>query len=128
MTLESFNRKQTWVFLPAFVLGLVGIFVSTYWHYTRRNALQEPLPVSAASVLTIANVNTEVRVSGMAADAKAGAVILTDDQTRVYIDGLDFWPDGFLAESVAATGTLQYTEYVPGGEDFVLLGAQWGKI
>ncbi len=48
-----------------------------------------------------------IRITGFAADAKAGAVVLDDTGTPYYIDGLDHWEEKYLDKIVIVTGELK---------------------
>ncbi len=40
-------------------------------------------------------VGRQVRISGTAADAKMGAILLGDGNQSIWMDGMDAWPPGF---------------------------------
>ena len=60
-------------------------------------------------------VGTQVTVQGTARNAMAGAVVLTDDRTPVYVEGLERWDSSFDGKKVNASGTLRKR----GGDDVV---------
>ena len=88
-------------------------------------------------------VGTKATINGTARNAHAGAVVLTDDRTPVYIDGLESWDETDLdGESVAVEGTLNKRPIVPQAETaadgavshgmdaeavFVIDNASWSK-
>lgn len=51
-------------------------------------------------------IGSRVTLHGTAADAHAGAVLLLDDGTPVYIDGMPAWDDGMSGQEIALTGVL----------------------
>jgi hypothetical protein len=52
-------------------------------------------------------VDREVTIEGTARNAAGGAVVLTDDRTPVYIDGLESWDRKVDGKKVKAKGTLR---------------------
>lgn len=60
-------------------------------------------------------IGTQVTIQGVARNAMAGAVVLTDDRTPVYVDGLERWDGAVDGKSIRATGTLRKR----GGDDVV---------
>lgn len=82
-------------------------------------------------------VGKTVTIQGVARNAMAGAVVLTDDRTPVYVAGLDRWDRTTDGKQVKATGTLRkhggddvvdgsgnYSSGVP-GDRFVLEQPTW---
>ncbi len=59
------------------------------------------------------SIEKDVELRGTAIDAKAGAVIKTDDGSVVYIKGLPSWPDDVIGKKVVATGTLHEEKFIP---------------
>lgn len=57
-------------------------------------------------------MTTTTSLVGTAENAKGGAVLLVDD-TPVYIEGLDAWPDALLHAKVKATGVRARKQYLP---------------
>jgi hypothetical protein len=57
--------------------------------------------------------NQPVTVTGTARDAFLGAVVLRDNGTPVYIDGLQEWDPKDLGRRVEATGTLVLRHLAP---------------
>lgn len=86
-----------------------------------------------------ANASDADEVSGVAQNAKGGAVILTEDGRVVYVLDLEAWPEELLNQEVVATGELEQTDYIPdpvvddsgaisagaAGDEWVLRDAQW---
>lgn len=58
-------------------------------------------------------VDQQVTLRGTARNAHLGAVLVMEDRTPVYIDGLDGWNDAFDFQSVAVTGTLRFRSVAP---------------
>lgn len=54
-----------------------------------------------------------VTLEGRAANAKAGAILLTDDGDAIYLEGLDSWPDTVNGKRVRATGILRHEKIIP---------------
>ena len=82
-------------------------------------------------------VGTQVTIEGTARNAAAGAVVLTDDRTPVYVDGIASWDRATDGKKVSASGTLrtrggdpvvndrgEYSHGVP-GDRFVLEQPSW---
>lgn len=61
-------------------------------------------------------IGSKLSVRGGAFDAMAGAVVLTDDRTPVYIRGLPHWSPDLRGNDVIATGSLCYDWLVPKAE------------
>lgn len=57
-------------------------------------------------------LNTRVRLSGLARDAKGGAVVLVDN-SPLYLAGLESWPTELHGKPVAVSGKLVDREYLP---------------
>ena len=87
------------------------------------------------------HVGQQATISGTARNAMAGAVVLTEDRTPVYIAGLERWDDSFDGSEVRVSGTLVRGSAAPQastnaqgevshgmeGDNFVLQGAKWEK-
>ncbi len=67
----------------------------------------------AASKGKAENSGKKVTLSGTARDAKGSAVLMTDNDDVVYIDGLDSWPADVLGKRVRVTGVLREKKYLP---------------
>jgi hypothetical protein len=62
----------------------------------------------------------KVTLNGTARDAKGGAVLLTDDGTPVYIEGLAYWTPEIEGTRISTSGVLTKIKYIPDptiGED-----------
>ena len=57
-------------------------------------------------------LGTRVRLSGIARDAKGGAVLLIDG-SPIYLAGLESWPAEVERQAVAVGGTLVEKQYLP---------------
>ena len=57
-------------------------------------------------------VGTRVRISGIAQDAKGGAVILINN-APLYLAGLESWPSSVQGKQVAVGGKLVEKQYLP---------------
>ena len=55
-------------------------------------------------------------VSGYAADARAGAVLTTDEGDTIYIAGLAAWPGDLVGRRVEVTGHLTRKKLIPDPE------------
>ena len=84
-------------------------------------------------------IGTTVTLRGRALDANAGAVLLLEDETPIYIHVLEYWPDEFVGEEVEVRGVLQREKVIPNpeaspvshgaaGMNLVLRNASWRKI
>ena len=55
-----------------------------------------------------------VTLEGKAENAKAGAIVVSDDGTMAYIDGLeDGWPNEISRKRVRVTGELREEKRIP---------------
>ena len=86
-----------------------------------------------------AMLDQEVTISGVARNARMGAVVLTSDRTPVFVLGLEEWDDDLDGEPIQATGTLRRKSLAPdpvvdadgnhshgiAGTNLVLEGAAW---
>ena len=52
-----------------------------------------------------------ITVSGFALDAKAGAIIMVNDDTPYYIDGLEHWEEKYYGKKVIVTGYLKKVKH-----------------
>jgi hypothetical protein len=52
-------------------------------------------------------VDQQITINGTAYDAMMGAVVVLDDRTPVYVDGLTRWDTAAYGQSIEATGTLR---------------------
>jgi len=53
-------------------------------------------------------VDKDVTIEGVARNAHAGAVVVTEDRTPVYVDGLERWDRAVDGKKVNAKGTLRH--------------------
>jgi hypothetical protein len=51
--------------------------------------------------------NTFMSFTGVAANAKRGAVVLVGGDSY-YVDGIDAWPDEAVGKTIAVSGTIVY--------------------
>ncbi|MBD3187951.1 hypothetical protein GF325_14030 [Candidatus Bathyarchaeota archaeon] len=58
-------------------------------------------------------IGQQVRLEGVARDAKGGAVLILDDGTPVYMENLDYWDENTQGQIVIASGTLVRVKYIP---------------
>lgn len=61
-----------------------------------------------------ASVDRHVTLRGVAEDAKAGAVLVTDADETIYLHGKRSWEDELLGRRVAVDGTLRLGRIYPG--------------
>lgn len=59
------------------------------------------------------NQNGSITVTGIAQDAKAGAILVTDDGAHYYIDGTDHWDKQLLGKRLTVTGELVEVTHEP---------------
>jgi hypothetical protein len=83
----------------------------------------------------------QVTINGCARDAAMGAVVLTEDRTPIYVDGLREWDEDIEGEDIEATGILRRRSLAPDpvvdedgavshgaeGTNYVLEGASWNR-
>ena len=50
---------------------------------------------------------------GTAKDAKSGAVLVTEFDNPIYIEGLDSWPQKLLDKQVSVMGVLKLEKFIP---------------
>jgi hypothetical protein len=87
-------------------------------------------------------IDMPATMQGEAADTKAGAVLALDDESLIYIDGLDYWPDDVRGKRLEVSGVLRRKQAIPpagapgdalirqgaGGDQFVLEDARWSVL
>ena len=61
-------------------------------------------------------IGQKVTLSGTAKDAKAGAVLITTDETVIYIKELDSWAPELVDQQVSVTGVLKKEKLIPDPE------------
>jgi len=65
------------------------------------------------SIELIKTQDQQVTISGMAGDAKAGAVVTTDRDEVIYLRDLRSWPEEFLDKRVMVEGVLRRGRVYP---------------
>ena len=77
-------------------------------------------------------LDQNVTINGTARIAMLGAVILTDDRTPVYVDGIERWDNNTDGRSIAASGLLVRKKLAPdpvvdadGGHSHGIEGTQY---
>lgn len=84
-------------------------------------------------------IGKSVALNGEAMNSKAGAVLVTDEDDTIYIEGLDYWPNDMIGKEVVVTGELRRKKLIPDpvvtdsgaisqgaeGEQLVLENAEW---
>lgn len=88
------------------------------------------------------SIGHNITLTGIAENAKAGAIILTENNSVVYIAGLDEWPGDLYKHEVEVKGLLQKGKLVPDpvigkdggiscgayGNDYYILNAEFSII
>ena len=83
--------------------------------------------------------NQTVTLEGVAQNARLGAIVLLEDYTPVYLDGIEEWDEQIVEKSVAVTGVLRRQSLAPkatvtvqgeashgiDGESYVLENPEW---
>ena len=75
-------------------------------------------------------VGNSVTINGRAENAKAGAIVLTEDEIPVYLPGLYDWPPELYRREITVTGVLRYEKMIPDpviGEDGSISTGAYGK-
>ena len=71
---------------------------------------------SAQNQITTINlqslINRQTSLTGTAQNAKGGAILLINE-TPIYIESLDSWPDNYFGKQVEVTGKLTNKKYLP---------------
>lgn len=86
-------------------------------------------------------LDKKATITGVARNARMGAVVVTDDRTPIYLDGVDSWDDTDLdGQRVEVSGTLRRRSIAPqatvdadgavshgmdGADNYVLENASW---
>lgn len=96
------------VFAPAAMLMMASACGTGDGHESRAASAQSrPALMQAEPRLTVpaelspwpkdwsSYLGREVRISGTAADAKLGAILLGEDNQSIWMDGIDAWPSGY---------------------------------
>lgn len=63
--------------------------------------------------MTDALQKQETTLSGKAYNAKAGAVLMIDEDTPVYIEGMREWDKNLIGKTVELTGVLRPSQIYP---------------
>lgn len=58
-------------------------------------------------------IGKEISLSGLAFDAKSGAVLKLKNGAIVYLQGLDYWPSELIGKKTSVRGTLQEKKFIP---------------
>lgn len=67
-----------------------------------------------ADAIDLANsLDEHVAISGLAVNAKAGAILTTDREEVIYLTDLRRWPEEFLNHRVVVEGTLRQGPVYP---------------
>jgi hypothetical protein len=84
-------------------------------------------------------MNSIITVTGLAQNGKGGALLVADDTTVYYLEGMDAWETSLIGKRIEVTGTLKVEtlnegelkneqgEYTQGmaGEKRILVNAKW---
>ena len=89
-------------------LGLVYYFVS---YQTKVKPVENKQPQLSLQEM----VNKTVTLEGKATNAKAGAILLVDNDP-VYIEGLNSWSNNFIDKQISVFGKLVVKSFVPQAE------------
>ena len=57
-------------------------------------------------------------ISGTAENAKAGAVLVADDGSPTYVEGLSEWPEHLLNKNLSLTGIVKREGFYPQAQQF----------
>ena len=103
--------KRPWIALWAMALVLGGC--SSEEDHPRAPAQAQ----AGTSVISAANLGKRITVEGWAVNSKGGAEVVGDDFSA-WIDGLDFWPEGYYTggdrgKRVKVTGVLAEDHALP---------------
>lgn len=94
------------------VEGLLSPSLSDHEQSLLAPHLRSPSPPVKDEVKLAALYGKRVRLSGVARDAKGGAVLLVNDEP-VYLAGVESWPEAADKKRVAVGGTLVSKQYLP---------------
>jgi hypothetical protein len=71
-----------------------------------------------ADEIDLANsLDKHVAISGLAVNAKAGAILTTDREEVIYLTDMRRWPEEFLNHRVVIEGTLRRGQVYPEAKD-----------
>lgn len=63
--------------------------------------------------MTDESAEQETTISGKAENLKAGAVLMIDDNTPVFIEGMNEWDDDLIGKKMKLTGILRRKQIYP---------------
>ncbi|HSE15794.1 MAG TPA: hypothetical protein VLB46_02010 [Pyrinomonadaceae bacterium] len=63
------------------------------------------------------SLDEHVAISGLAVNAKAGAIVTTDREEVIYLTDMHRWPKEFLDQRVVVEGTLRRGQVYPEAKD-----------
>ncbi|MEH1896859.1 MULTISPECIES: hypothetical protein [unclassified Nostoc] len=58
-------------------------------------------------------INQKTTIQGIAQNASLGAVLMTDDYTPVYLDGIPEWDSNIAESEIVVTGILRRRSIAP---------------
>ncbi|TFF97667.1 MAG: hypothetical protein EU540_08630 [Promethearchaeota archaeon] len=58
-------------------------------------------------------IGQQVKIRGIAKDAKGGAVLITTDGNVIYIKEFESWPSELLDKQVSVSGILNKEKFIP---------------
>jgi archaellum biogenesis ATPase FlaH len=87
-------------------------------------------------------VTKMITTSGIAQNGKGGALLVTDDTTIYYLEGMDTWETSLIGKRIEVTGTLKVEtlnedelkneqgEYTQGvaGDKRILVNTKWKQL
>ncbi|MEH1896858.1 MAG: hypothetical protein V7K94_16475 [Nostoc sp.] len=91
------------------------------------------------ATLSEASINQLITIHGRAENASLGAIVLTQDETPVYMDGIQEWHSDLVGKMIIVTGILRRKSLAPktlvspngevshgiDGESYVLDNSTW---
>ncbi|MEH2349809.1 MAG: hypothetical protein V7K55_17780 [Nostoc sp.] len=94
---------------------------------------------SRNATLSEASLNQLITIRGTAQNASLGAIVLTEDETPVYMDGIQEWDSDLVGKMIVARGILRRKSLAPktivspngevshgiDGESYVLDNSTW---
>lgn len=72
-----------------------------------------PSPTATAGDGYEARLNQYITIQGVADNAKSGAVVMTADDTPIYLEGLAEWDSAVVQQPVVVSGTLRQRKAAP---------------
>ena len=58
-------------------------------------------------------IDQNVTLIGTAKNAKAGAILITTENSAIYIKGLDYWAPELLNQQLTVSGVLKREKFIP---------------